>query len=333
MLLLGIWFVVIEATVWRHGWNSASDFFYSHGKNKSGILTSMEADYLAKNYVMHCGGNCDGAGEFSPHSHEKGATANAIMLRKSNPAIKNLFYFVAHNERELGVCSDADPIWQKHPEWKLHNSTGGIPMRNGKAWIDCRIPEYRSFVVDHLVDLLSIIDNTTGRPLFDGVYSDGIADVTNIPGVSAAESAVLYDACGNVLRQLQDRLDAKGDEQLVVINGWDDTEHTAAHVKYGDASMVDHFAVLQFVDKNTGLWIPDMLQQLLFDVVRSPAGLNRTLQIKTWPGLLTAPMTWGNYTRDSPPKVLQKMVGEQLNSALALFLLVAEDNMWLGYSW
>ena len=71
--------------------------------------------------------------------------------------------------------------------------SGGIPTKKGnppRAWIDCRVPSYQKFVVDHLVDLLSIVDNTStssSKPLFDAVYSDGYGNQT-IPGISAADN-------------------------------------------------------------------------------------------------------------------------------------------------
>jgi hypothetical protein len=190
------------ATVWKHGWSSAAEFVFSHGKNKSGLLTAIEADYLAKHYAIHCGGNCDGAGAFKPLNHEKAATQSAIMMRKSNPNIKNLFYFSAHSERELGVCSSADPVWEQHPEWKVHNSTGGIPTKSkGRAWIDCRVPAYRKFVIDHLFDLLSIVDNTsaTPKPLFDAVYSDGYGGGQMIPGVTKKDNEAIHNASGGTV--------------------------------------------------------------------------------------------------------------------------------------
>ena len=297
---------------WRHGWATVSDFVYSHGKNKTGVLTASEAAYLAQNYAMHTGGNCDGAGSFSPPSHEKAATANALALRKTNPAIINQFYYVVHSIREIGKCSDVDPVFRKHPEWLLED----------KKALNCSNSAFQTFILDHLATFFTARD-ATGKPLFNAMYSDGI-------GQGTPEHVA---ACGGILQKLQARLDAMGDGQLVVINGLDAASQVADHAKYGGGSMVDHTGVLQFVNKSTGQWNPERMHDLLFNVVRAPENAGRTLEIKTWPGLLTAPMKWGNYTQDTPAPVLQKMVGEQLNPALAVFLLVAEDTHWFGYSW
>ena len=51
--------------------------------------------------------------------------------------------------------------------------------------------------------------------------------------------------------------------------------------------MVDHTGALQFVNTTTGDWIPAMMQTLLFDVIRARENANRTLQIKTWPVVLS----------------------------------------------
>lgn len=65
--------------VLRHSWNTASDFLYSHGKNKSGVLNAAEAEYLGSHYAYHTGGNCDGAGSFTPLSHEKAASVSLYL--------------------------------------------------------------------------------------------------------------------------------------------------------------------------------------------------------------------------------------------------------------
>lgn len=313
--------------VLRHSWNTASDFLYSHGKNKSGVLNAAEAEYLGSHYAYHTGGNCDGAGSFTPLSHEKAASVNALALRKTNPTMINFLYYVVHSVREIGKCSDFDVEWNKaeNADWRLKDDAGNW---DGKE-IDCRVPSYQTAILDHLMTFLSQKD-TAGKPLFTGMYSDGMGN-THVK--NATTNAAVTFACQDILRQLQSKLDAKGDGQLVVINGLDTLDTLPLHVINGAGSMVDHTGALQFVNTTTGDWIPAMMQTLLFDVIRARENDNRTLQIKTWPGTLTAPMTWGKYTRDTPPAELQKMIGEQFNNALALFLLVAEDNMWFGYSW
>ena len=41
------------------------------------MLNDAEAKFIGEHFVMHAGGNCDGASSFSPHSHEKAAAFNA----------------------------------------------------------------------------------------------------------------------------------------------------------------------------------------------------------------------------------------------------------------
>ena len=38
--------------------------------------------------------------------------------------MKALLYYTVHGVREIGVCSDFDPMWDAHPEWQLRNATG-----------------------------------------------------------------------------------------------------------------------------------------------------------------------------------------------------------------
>jgi hypothetical protein len=315
---------------WRHGWETAEAMLLTHGKNKSGVLSADEAKFIGQHFVMHAGGNCDGASSFSPPSHEKAAAVNAASIRRINPTVKALLYYTVHGVREIGVCSDFDPVWDTHPEWRLRNATGGVVLKHDKPIPDCRNAAYAAAITQHLFDTLSVVDNVTHRPLLDGLYSDGIG---NPYGVNATEGAAWATACAGILTSLQQRLDARGQQQIVVVNGLDDAANLEKHAACGRGSMVDHFAVLQFVDPITGEWIPSALKELLFGVVRSPVNAQRMLQIKAWPGLLTAPVHWVNDTQPKTQAALQKMVGEQLNAALALFLLVAEDTHFFGYSW
>jgi len=296
-------------------------------------MSGEESNFAAEHYVMHAGGNCDGANSFSPPSHERAALANAAALRKVNPTIKNVFYFVGHTEREIGVCSDLDPEWEQHPEWKLHDAQGRVVYApNNKAYIDCRVPAYQAFWVGHLLNLTRVIDPTTQRPLIDAIYLDGIAP-KSYPGIPRKVQREVYAACAAMIGQLQRGLDANNASQLAIINGLDDVDTLPVHAANAGGSMVDHFAILQFSNRTTGQWLPEPLYDLLFGLVRSPINLNRTLQIKTWPGVLVKPMTWANNTQPKTPQGLREMIGQEFNPALALFLLVAEANMWLGYSW
>ena len=314
---------------WRHSWENVGAMLLTHGKNKSGVLDPSEAQFIGEHFVMHAGGNCDGAASFSPPSHEKAVAFNTAAIRRTNPAIKSLLYYTVHGVREIGVCSDFDPTWDAHPEWRLRNETG-VVLQNGKPIPDCRNRAYAAAITEHLFQTLSLVETGTQRPLLDGLYSDGMG---NAYGVNATVGAAWEAACQGILSDLQRRLDTRGLNQIVLVNGLDSTDDLQKHAACGHGSMVDHFGILQFVDKTTGEWIPSALKELLFDVVRSPVNTGRMLQIKTWPGLLVAPMRWVNDTQPTTQAGLQTMVGQQLNQALALFLLVAEDTHFLGYSW
>jgi hypothetical protein len=67
------------------------------------------------------------------------------------------------------------------------------------------------------------------------MYSDGMGN-THVK--DDAVNIAVDAACGDLLTQLQARLDAKGDGQLVVINGLDTLETLPLHVARGAGSMV-----------------------------------------------------------------------------------------------
>lgn len=151
--------------------------------------------------------------------------------------------------------------------------------------------------------------------------------------VSEARNAEYVKATTTMVGELQAALDVLGGDQLVMWNGLDTPFALANHASAAGGSMVDHFGIIQFVDKTTGEWLPAAMEQLLFEVVRSPRNAERTLEIKLWPGPMVAPMTWVNNTQPKTTAGLQAMLQREFNQALAVFLLVAEANHWLGYSW
>lgn len=202
---------------WRHSWENVGAMLLTHGKNKSGVLDPSEAQFIGEHFVMHAGGNCDGAASFSPPSHEKAVAFNTATIRRTNPAIKSLLYYTVHGVREIGVCSDFDPTWDAHPEWRLRNETG-VVLQNGKPIPDCRNRAYAAAITEHLFQTLSLVETGTQRPLLDGLYSDGM---DNAYGVNATVGAAWEAACQGILSDLQRRLDTRGLNQIVLVNGLD----------------------------------------------------------------------------------------------------------------
>lgn len=154
-------------------------------------------------------------------------------------------------------------------------------------------------------------------------------------GVSTARSEALYNATGNMISKIVQGMDARGLGQKVIQNAMDDITNAAARVRVGIAgSMFDHWSILQFVNRSTGVFLPDLMEGA-FELMASPYVANQTIQVKGWPGPII-------HQKDRyPPSMKQpttpadqiRIATERFNSELALFLLVAGKYDFWCYTW
>ena len=334
--------------VYTHGWDTVGDMLFAHGGNKS-VLSDDAHAYLAKSYSMVAFASCYGSGRGTNLTQEDAALISAKKLRALNPGIKNVFYFKSHLESQVLGCSSANATYRKNREAWVMKGDGGKPISNGKfGFFDVRQNAVQDWWVGHLVDLLSEADATTGKPYIDAVYVDGCPGehtgfrVDPPAGITKQEWEVYSTALYAMVARLQAALNANGHRQLAVCNGLDDAyslQHNTAQAPHhwGEVAgaMSDHFAVYNFINKTSGAWVPAPTADLLFNIVRSPLVLGKkTVQIKGWPGPLVGPRKWiSSVHTPNTTAEIQAAMAENWNTALALFLLVAEENMWWGYSW
>lgn len=330
--------------VYRHGWDTVGSMLFAHGGNKS-VLSDNAFAYLAKSYSMVAFANCYGSGKGIGMTQEDATLVSAKRLRSLNPTIKNIFYFKSHLETQVTSCSSANVTWAKNRAHWIMKGDNGTPITNGKAgFFDVRQDAVQDWWVGHLVDLLSNVDSAN-KPYIDGVYVDGCpGEHTSfkIPppaGITPAEWQAYSTALYAMVARLQAALNTKGHNQIAICNGLDDNyslEHVSAPSKYGElaGAMSDHFGVYNFINKTSGAWVPATTADLFFNVVRPSLIANKTVQIKGWAGPLIGPRQWitALHTPNTTSEI-QTAMSENWNTALALFLLVAEDNMWWGYSW
>lgn len=316
----------VEPEIWRHGWKNMEEMLYMHGGNTT-IISDDATVFAAKHYPIVAFSNCYGHGDGT--LQEDAALISARALRKVNPDVKNVFYWKVDLDSQVKGCSTAKTIWKDHPEWLLANVT------NNKGYYDFTNPAVRTFWKNHVLSLAYEMDETNGTPLFNGFYMDGWKEgnATAIPTDSETQHEWGIDQ-REMVKELQIELDYLGMNQLLVINGMDTVESALSQSKASPASMVDHFAILQFLNRKTGEWLYEPMKELLFNVIRSPLAANRTLLIKAWPGPIVKQRDiMPNHTTPDSPEEFRKEALEYLNAALALFLLVAEDTIWFSYSW
>eukprot|EP00041_Stephanoeca_diplocostata_P028183 m.789701 g.789701 ORF g.789701 m.789701 type:complete len:419 (+) comp23324_c0_seq11:324-1580(+) len=322
-----------EATaVLRHGWDTVADMVFMHGGNKS-VISRDALEFAASHYKMVAFSNCygvDGGGTLQ----EEAALLSAQEMRKMNPDIKNVFYWKGDLYSQIKGCSTAGAEFVQHPEWILRDDHG---KEAGRGEINSRDPSFREFYINHIVTLFKSMDATNkSKPLLDILYLDGLGDSSPRPvkGLSMQEAEAYHNATHEMLSELNKQLEALGKGQFVLVNGLDTTANIPWQASVGPGSMVDHFGILQFINKSTGKWLPADMHDVMFNVARAPENMHRTMQIKTWPGPIVKQRDiWFNNTQPTTPSDFQKQGATYANSALATFLLIAEDNFWMGYSW
>lgn len=316
----------------RHGWDTVADMAVMHGGNKS-VITEDALVFAASHYKMVAFANCygvDGSGTLQ----EEAALISAQTMRKTNPEVKNVFYWKGDLYSQIEKCSTAGAEFKQHPEWILRDDHG---KEAGRGEIDSRDPSFREFYINHIVMLFKNMDATNeSKPLLDILYLDGLGDSSPRPvkGLTPAQSLAYHNATHEMLTELNKQLVALGHGQFVLVNGLDTTSNIPWQASVGPGSMVDHFGILQFINGSTGRWLPDAMHDVMFNVARAPENMDRTIQIKTWPGpIVHQKDVWFNDTQPKNPADFQKQGAAYANSALATFLLIAEDNFWMGYSW
>lgn len=175
-------------------------------------------------------------------------------------------------------------------------------------------------------------------PTIDGFFIDGTTNSNRslFANVSDARYMQLIEAQADMLADVQSQLDSRGNGQFILNNGLD-TDLSAKIYMRDDATMLDHFAILQFIDRETGEILPEPMEQLYFQTLQDPLLRNRTVQFKGWPGPIIAQRDkWPNNTAYPQPVTLddfRRDAADQFNNALSYFLLVAEPNYWWSYSW
>eukprot|EP01062_Namystynia_karyoxenos_P034514 TRINITY_DN25304_c0_g1_i1.p2 TRINITY_DN25304_c0_g1~~TRINITY_DN25304_c0_g1_i1.p2 ORF type:complete len:282 (+),score=80.42 TRINITY_DN25304_c0_g1_i1:496-1341(+) len=211
-------------------------------------------------------------------------------------------------------------------------------MQGDSYYIDYANPDAAAFFARVLVNVTKAT-LSSGKPVLDYIYIDGdpVESTTHSyhTGIGPARSAAIVDAIYSCFASIQGELDRAGLGQKVILNGLDTQWAAQRHVGTGVAgSMFDHWSILQFLDRQTGEFNKDMMDQA-FALVGSALLANVTTKIKGWPGPIIAQKDKypPNIPTPATPAELQQVAADRFNSELALFLLVATANDFWVYSW
>ena len=273
-------------------------------------------------------------------TQEAATLTTAAALKAANASTRVVFYWKSDMAEQIIDCSNTSAAWAAHGKaWALRDDSGKpITHGNNAPVFDTTVAAFQDFWVGHLVDMAQST-GADGTPLIDGFFIDGCictSSTTKVfPNVNPARTAKICSATRAMLARGQAEVTALGRGQVVVWNALDSTAGLAQHAGATLGSMVDHFAALQFVNPQSGNWDAPKasLADLIVNVTRSPLNADRMLQFKGWPGPLTHPWTWVNNSQPTTPAGLRAAAAAQLNATLAAFLLAADEQSWLGYSW
>jgi hypothetical protein len=322
--------------VQTHGWGTVADVMGMHGKYHPGSTPADAAvQFAAENYAfVTTGVQCYRAGELN-HSYEVEALAMALRLKRVKPSLPVGMYTRAANIIEIAVCSDFTREWKENAHaFSVKNASGQVV--GSPPLLDFSNPDAAAFWVKavHSATTHMLPADVGDGPVLDYLYVDQNG-LGAIPGVSAAQSAALLKAKQAAIAALQAAVTANGYGQRVILNSCDAIENMvwdrATNVS---GAMFDHWSILQFLNRSTGDFNADRMDEA-FTLVTNGSFGELGVQIKGWPGPIVSQKDIYHKPLVSPttPKEKQQISGARFNSELALFLLVARPQDFWVYSW
>jgi hypothetical protein len=326
-----------------HGWGTVQEMIFAHGGNDT-LASAAEVAFIAATYPWYTFANCYGVPHGKGrgnHTQEAATLASAAALKAANAGTRVVFYWKSDMAEQIIDCSNTSAVWAaRGKEWGLKDDSGKpITHGNDAPVFDTTVASFQDFWVGHLVDVAQST-GSDGTALIDGFFIDGCICTSStakvFPNINPTRTGKICNATRAMLARAQAEVTALGRGQIVVWNALDSEFGLAQHAGATLGSMVDHFAALQFINEHTGNWdggAKASLADLIVNVTRSPLNADRMLQFKAWPGPLTHPWTWVNNSQPTTPAGFRAAAADQLNSTLAAFLLAADEQSWLGYSW
>jgi len=323
-----------------HGWATVGDAIFAHGGNST-LASPAEVAFLALHYPWVTLANCYGV----PHgaakknaTQEAASLTTAAALKAANASTRVVFYWKSDMAEQIIDCSNTSASWVAHgKEWTMKDDSGKpITHGNNAPVFDTTVPSFQDFWVGHLVDMAQST-GADGTQLLDGFFIDGCictASTTKVfKNVNPTRTEVFCNATRTMLARAQAEISSLGRGQILVWNGLDSENGLAQQAGASLGSMIDHFAALQFINDKTGNFNGPALTDLIVNVTRNRINDDRMLQYKGWPGPLTHPWTWVNNSQPTTPAGFRQAAAAELNVTLAVFLLAANEQSWLGYSW
>ena len=281
----------------------------------------------------------------------------AAALKSVNPRIKTQLY-AASDRGDLSPLGTAQI--NAHPEWWLRDDFGNViwfrePSQGqpGHPVLDPSVPGVRHWFLNFRLDYFG----ARAAALFDGMLIDagGYSARANI---SDARNRALFAAKVSMLAEIQTNLTALNNGLLVINGGLElkgEVEPSFPNVSWRDnvaaigaGGFVEWFGAFYF-DAPSGDWNATILGAAI-DTIRnaSAAGYPVILKANPGPGVATFEKRFGSdekhnfftvtaWAGNDPVPVTaegcREAMTHRLTETLALFLIVAEPNVFFSFAW
>lgn len=285
---------------------------YHFGKNGE-LLTKKEAQFITSksNFIVLEKGH--GLPKYS--STEEAIGEEAKNLKTLNPNMKVIFYWNAFLDYPL---YDAHDVYESHPEWWLKTKDGEFDFKNKRIKrYDLSNPTVREWYTD--VAKENIIKGHT-----DGIFMDAFIQVAGNGNIKLWGQEK-YDTIQQGLKDLvQETRNALGKDKLIVYNGIRSipNRNTGNNFPdYTDAVMIEHFAVLNSISK----------ESMLLDIqeMEKAGKSGKIVVFKGWPE-----HTWLDKDFMAKPlKEKREISHKNINFPLASFLAGAQEHSYFIYNW
>lgn len=243
----------------------------------------------------------------------------------------------------------SDKEFLAHKNWTLLDSKGN-PVMNapGQPFFDTSNPEMRAWFVDSTINAIH-----SAFPNIDGIFADGSGTyIVNGHNISAAKNEALNQGHTLMLAALLKELHALRSDFLLLGNGavldhcYPPVKGKTGPCSYNldalDGVCAEHFGSFEAVNKTTGNFDGPSMENWL-DILDYTSRMQKIVLVKGWPGPINmycnktggdCQFTWLNESKSLLNNTQKKVLGARaLDWTLASYLLIAESNTFLSYSW
>eukprot|EP00039_Didymoeca_costata_P020874 m.342719 g.342719 ORF g.342719 m.342719 type:complete len:439 (-) comp21751_c0_seq1:144-1460(-) len=295
------------------------------------------------------------------NSADPSETVQQAKILKSIAASMNReFKFLIYENSELGpLTQEATNTINANPSWWVRDDNG-IPLGSKQGYyLNHTLPEVRSFYNNYPLQVFG----ADAKDLLDGIFNDGMGyNPDRFPRTNLSRHDEWFQGkmtLADEARAIYGKLNGGevwGNGALGVTGRYHNYTYNGSLVSWKtaldhlDTGFLEGAGCFWYEDPNTGEWIPDFFETFLEGVINaSTAG--KTVILHFSPGPSNSPLLfypqnatppWNKFIATQwegavklPPTAdgVRNAAAEVLVQALAPFLIVANEHVFLQYAW